>query len=186
MRVELRESEGAPTPTDPLTTQPVREVGMATRNATSIVDLAWAAGFLEGEGSFYARDGSAKVSAGQVQKAPLERLHKLFGGHIWLKTAPTSLSSTPIWIWYLSSRRSAAVMMTLYAFMSPKRKQEIEKALAEWSSARNIRSAGSIACIRGHSITGDNAAQVKGRTYPVCRACRIANKQAWRKRTGKT
>lgn len=181
MRVELRESEGAPTPTDPLTTQPMREVGMATRNATSIVDLAWAAGFLEGEGSFGINGGSARVTAAQVQKEPLDRMHRLFGGHLWLKQ-PNGVGNQPIWVWYVNSRRSAAVMMTLYSFMSPKRKLEIEFALSEWRSARNMKSAGSLVCTRGHSITGDNAVQVPSRTFPMCRACRIINKRSWREK----
>lgn len=47
----------------------------------SLVQLGWAAGFLEGEGSF-TNGGSPCVSAGQVQREPLERLSALFGGRI--------------------------------------------------------------------------------------------------------
>src|SRR5262249_16159364 len=44
-------------------------------------DLRWAAGFLEGEGSFSCRS-SLQVCATQVQTWPLERLRDLFGGAI--------------------------------------------------------------------------------------------------------
>lgn len=44
----------------------------------STLQLAWAAGFIEGEGSF-----SNTVTAAQVQKEPIERLHALFGGRIY-------------------------------------------------------------------------------------------------------
>lgn len=47
-------------------------------------DLAWAAGFLEGEGSFCIRsNGRWFLGAGQVDREPLERLQALFGGNIY-------------------------------------------------------------------------------------------------------
>jgi hypothetical protein len=50
------------------------------------IQVAWAAGFLDGEGYFGAsrRDDSYKpeVTAAQVRREPLERLVDLFGGHI--------------------------------------------------------------------------------------------------------
>jgi len=44
------------------------------------LDIAWVAGFLEGEGNFHADElRSVSISASQVQRAPLERLQALFG-----------------------------------------------------------------------------------------------------------
>lgn len=150
---------------------------------TNITDLAWAAGFLEGEGSFGCHGGSTRVSAGQVQKEPLDRLSKLFGGKMWLKQ-PTGMSTKPIWIWYLKSKRSAAVMMTLYSFMSPKRKTEIEGALDVWKNSRVMRDAGSTHCMNGHEISGNNARFIASRKYPTCRICTNKVRKEWRKRTG--
>jgi hypothetical protein len=50
-------------------------------------ELAWAAGFLEGEGCFSITLALGRylkffVSAGQVEPAPLYRLHSSFGGHV--------------------------------------------------------------------------------------------------------
>src|SRR5439155_26696382 len=53
----------------------------------TIRDLEWAAGFLEGEGAFGAygnppRARYPRVSASQVNPAPLLRLQQIFGGRI--------------------------------------------------------------------------------------------------------
>jgi len=154
---------------------------MADKNSISIRDLAWAAGFLEGEGSFGCHGGTTRVSAGQVQKEPLDRLVKLFGGRMWLKP-PTGMGKHPVWTWVIPGKRSAAVMMTIYTFMSQRRKEQIESALSVWRNSRRLRDPGSVTCLRGHSITGTNAVVVPGRTYPICRMCKNSVRQAWRKR----
>lgn len=145
----------------------------------TVPQLAWAAGFLEGEGSFGAHGGTPRVSAGQVQKEPLDRLAAMFGGHMWIKHPKENVkirSAQPIWIWSLNSRRSAAVMMTLYSFMSPVRKAQIESSIKTWKAAKSMKQAGSRLCLRGHLIEGDNAYFSSGRTYPQCKACKTANK----------
>lgn len=153
----------------------------------TVTQLAWAAGFLEGEGSFGNHGGTPRVSAAQVQKEPLDRLAAMFGGHMWLKENGSGFpNSKPLWTWTLNKQRSAEVMMTLFSFMSPKRKDEIEAALKAWKAARSVRKAGGKKCLRGHSIEGDNAMHIHGRTYPTCRTCKNAVRQEWRKRTGKT
>lgn len=146
----------------------------------AVREIAWAAGFLEGEGSFGVNSGCPRVSAGQVQKEPLERLQRMFGGHMWLKEPKSGFGSKPIWIWALN-RGSAGVMMTLYTFMSPKRRGEIEASLDVWKKARRIRLAGEAICLRGHQITGDNAVKAPSRKYPVCRICKNLARRAWRK-----
>ena len=47
----------------------------------SVRNLAWAAGFLEGEAGF----GRGLISVGQVQRWPLEELQTMFGGRIYLR-----------------------------------------------------------------------------------------------------
>src|SRR3990167_4926258 len=48
----------------------------------SMKDLHWAAGFIEGEGSFMKHGNSVTVCAAQVQLEPLERLQQFFGGRL--------------------------------------------------------------------------------------------------------
>lgn len=50
----------------------------------SVKDIAWAAGFLEGEGWFgYTKTGYAIVEAKQVEQKPLVKLYHLFEGALY-------------------------------------------------------------------------------------------------------
>ena len=101
-----------------------------------IKDIHWIAGFLEGEGTFgyYDCNNSLTVQAPQVQKEPLERLQKLLGGRIQYRDRREKNPKwSPCYIWDARpNARSAGIMMTLYPLMSPKRKDQIKKALFKW------------------------------------------------------
>ena len=91
-------------------------------------DLGWAAGFLEGEGSFNRR-GCERVSAVQVNKEPVDRLLALFGGATvqYERKHPVW---KPTWQWYISGSRARGVMMTLFPLLSHKRQDQIRHAIA--------------------------------------------------------
>lgn len=102
----------------------------------TLQDIAWAAGFLEGEGYFGATQGSngygvSRVSAVQQQKWPLEKLQKLFGGTI--SARPAYRSTKPYFRWYIHQARARGVMMTIYSFMSVRRQEQIRDVLSKWS-----------------------------------------------------
>ncbi len=134
------------------------------------LDLAWAAGFMEGEGSFSSHgNNSAVVSAAQVQKQPIDKLQNLFGGYV-RRRFTKGFSSKPIWVWTLPARRSIEVMMTLYILMSPKRQSEIVVALNKWKAQKRIlRSHKSNICGNGHELTENNVYMVGH--YRKCRSC---------------
>ena len=97
----------------------------------TIRDLEWAAGFLEGEGHFRStkgRFGTQQCHATQVQREPLERLLRLFGGVIHGHTKPTTTHQRS-WRWWTTGSRARGVMMTLYSLMSTRRKEQIRVAL---------------------------------------------------------
>lgn len=112
--------------------QLANKVAKATKSPT-LADLAWAAGFLEGEGHFAGSYSKTQtVRACQVQREPLERLQAVFGGNIperkyWNYAA--AHNSQPIYRWSISGARARGVMMTLFTFMSPWRQQQILTAL---------------------------------------------------------
>ena len=147
----------------------------------STLHLAWAAGFMEGEGSFsHSLKQSPKVSAAQVQREPVERLQKLFGGKITQRRT-RGFSKQPIWVWTISARRSVEVMMTLYVLMSPRRQEQIRQTLDRWKAQKRIlRSHGSKVCGNGHDLVGGNVYISKGRLH--CRACRLRAKRDSRAR----
>lgn len=95
-----------------------------------LIDIAWAAGFLEGEGSFSYAKTTPRVEAPQNQVEPLLRLQKLFGGAIY-KSSPTA-KNNKISTWSICGKPAAGVMMALWVLMSPWRKVQIEYALSEW------------------------------------------------------
>jgi hypothetical protein len=147
----------------------------------STLDIAWAAGFIEGEGCFSQTGTSAQVTAAQVQKEPIERLQRIFGGTVTQRQT-RGFSEKAIWIWRLNVTRSVQVMMTLYVLMSPKRKREIELSLERWKANKRIlRSHGSTTCTKGHSLLGYNGLRVgPDRQYVHCRICKNARKRELR------
>lgn len=96
---------------------------------SSPADIAWAAGFLEGEGSFAAKRRALAVygeaSAPQVNLEPLERLQAMFGGSI----RPAAGGS--IFVWRACGELGRAVMRAVYPWMSKRRQAQIERSMPE-------------------------------------------------------
>jgi len=101
----------------------------------STADIHWAAGFLEGEGSFnLTKKMQVGITCGQNEQEPLVKLQQLFGGSLRQRGTIARGSTVRLWVWQLWCRRGAGVMMTLYPLMSMRRKEQIEKALTGWKS----------------------------------------------------
>ena len=106
-----------------------RTAQKAAANPTSY-DLHWAAGFLEGEGCFFAKYSTQKgkryhtecVSANQVNPEPLPKLLSMFGGHIRLDRYGRN---QPIHVWYCHGARALGVMQTLLPLLSTKKREQI-------------------------------------------------------------
>ena len=120
-----------------------RLIEIAPRNGAPLMvhDLYWAAGFLEGEGWFgWSKQGKGKpvITCSQVQREPLDRLMRIFGSNIYERKAQTlakhPLGKGPMWCWQTSGRKAAAIMMTLYSLMSPKRQTQIIESLDKWKA----------------------------------------------------
>src|SRR5262249_40360746 len=126
-----------------------RRVGEGISLITS-EQLYWAAGFLEGEGSFLASSAacrsrpnrktfSLRVVAMQVQTEPLERLQRMFGGKVCIHTDNRERRPnwSPCFKWIVHGTRAAAIMLTLWSIMSPRRKRQIEDAIVKWKTNRS-------------------------------------------------
>lgn len=132
--------------------------------------LEWVAGFLEGEGSFTLHS-SLQVSAAQVQLWPLQKLQRIFGGKIFTNKAKRA-DQEPCSQWYLYGSRAAAVMMTVYVLMSPRRQAQIEAALAKWKT-KPVYQAMRKTCPRGHEYRRDK----RQRSCNVCQRERYQSKR---------
>lgn len=100
-------------------------------SAPSIADIAWAAGFLEGEGNFRAQRGPGsleQVRASQVNEEPLLRLVALFGGSL-IQGSRKNPKHSPFRSWETCAARARGVMMTVYPFLSERKKAQVRVAL---------------------------------------------------------
>ena len=91
----------------------------------SVVQIAWAAGLYEGEGSVHGANGH-QVSLMQKDTWILRRLQEFFGGTLRLKLNGPGKS---ISAWTLSGARARGFLMTIYKFLSPRRQEQAMRAL---------------------------------------------------------
>ncbi len=94
-------------------------------------DLAWAAGFFDGEGSIYiARTGfyrertrvlyRLEVTVSQVDPRPLERLCRMFGGNIMVTGNPKHRAWAK---WRVHNHRAVWVLRLLLPYLLNKREE---------------------------------------------------------------
>ena len=155
-----------------------------TGYTATVKDIAWAAGFLEGEGCFTPggygrkRGSSPWIGAAQVQREPLERLQKMFGGSISKPALRKDPKHQPCQTWVLSARRAAGLMMTIYPLMSPRRKGQIEHSLSCWKE-RPVERKYRTHCPLKHEYTEANTYTYRGSRS--CRKCRNIKAKACHK-----
>lgn len=111
-------------------------------------DLAWAAGFLDADGTFGIRvtkSGSyyASVAAAQVDPSPIRKLIELFGGRMHIDRSAHRIKPTAAMEqhrWAISSRGSLATMKLVRPFMVVKCAQaDLAIALQEATSTTGGR-----------------------------------------------
>jgi|SRR5882672_4660970 len=142
-------------------------------------DLAWVTGFLEGEGSFQCKQRpkqSIRVNAVQVQRQPLERLVALLGGSIKPRR-PGKPTHSPCHTWELRGPSAAGLMMTLFTEMSPRRRGQIKRALAEWRKI-GFHPGKRPRCPKGHEYSPAEPYRTRNdRSLRVCVQCRRNNQR---------
>src|SRR6266550_401729 len=88
-------------------------------------DIAWAAGFYEGEGTCAYATRSEHAVVNQVEREPLDRLRRFFGGSIYAVKAHHRSKAS--FRWAAHGPRARGFLMTIYALLSAKRKAQIRK-----------------------------------------------------------
>ena len=92
-------------------------------------EVAWAAGFLEGEGMFLEKsDGARAVCANQVNPEPLQKLQALFGGSLGFQKQDPSVRRN-WWRWSIYGQRAIEVTSLVSPFLSSSRLERIPFAL---------------------------------------------------------
>lgn len=101
----------------------------SAEDTPTTADIAWAAGFLEGEGHFglnhrkLGRSASNVVRVTQKQLQPLFRLQRFFGGSV------KQARSDGYGEWRTYGARARGVMLTVFTFMSDNKKRDIVKSM---------------------------------------------------------
>lgn len=138
-------------------------------------DLYWAAGFLEGEGSFASSRTCPYVEASQVELEPLEKLLELFGGNIYYIDRATQKHNSPNWNnyyrWSIYGKKAVGVMLTLYSLMHSKRQGQIYKAVSGYNARpqRGDHYRVMTHCTHGHEYTEENTYMKS--TGRQCKTC---------------
>ena len=146
----------------------------------TVKHIAWAAGFLEGEGCFNS-GGRISVRASQVQPDPLYRIREIFGGNVTGPYPRKNPKHNAFYDWNRNGCHAIAMMMTVYPLMSPKRQASIRAAIQKWKKApgnpRLWLARGF--CKNGHDLTGSNyvvdAKSGRGR----CNECGIQSRRRY-------
>ena len=146
----------------------------------SLKDFSWAAGFIEGEGTFafVSKNNSPQVKVSQVQRQPLGWLEEMFGGNICPVDRDPQTAVRKAYTWNLCGPPAIGLMMTLYAFMTVRRRGQIDVVLEQWRKLP-VPARYRARCANGHLLFGDNL-YVDSRNKRTCRICkREKEKRYW-------
>src|SRR5438309_2462480 len=95
--------------------------------APTMLDIAWAAGIIEGEGCIVkSQKGYERVHVGQKHRWIVDRLQQLFGWRVGIYRHP---STRMYFQWQLSGPRARGLLYTIFTFLSPHKKNHVRKAL---------------------------------------------------------
>src|SRR2546428_4903120 len=87
----------------------------------TIEDVAWATGFLEGEGCFSFSRGGARIGVSQNQREPLEKLQRFFGGRIY-----EPYTTRHFYQWIVHGVLAKRVMGLVYSGLSEGKKTDVD------------------------------------------------------------
>jgi hypothetical protein len=143
-------------------------------------DLAWTAGFMDGEGHFNFQY-TPVATAAQNDRELLDRLRGLYGGTVRWDARPKQRNGG-IHSWTVCGQVAAGLMMTLFPMLSQKRRAQIRASLGAWrAKGRRIGEGRTRThCSRGHLY--DAVRSRRGRPPSrVCRQCAAMMQRAYRK-----
>ena len=147
-------------------------------------DVAWLAGFLEGEGWFGVKGGdtakrrSIGIHACSTDHDVLERARKIMQGRMNSKSPQPGRK--PAWELHVYGARAAGWMMTLYGFMGVRRRVRIREALRIWGEL-GLPARFRATCPQGHPCDGVEMAHGQPRAR-YCKRCAVERQLAYRAR----
>lgn len=104
-------------------------------NRPSMLDIAWAAGIYEGEGYVNGPPRSRYLTTEVIQLVQkdrwiLDKLAALFGGQVSLRKykKPEQVKYN-VFVWILTGCRARGFLMTIFTFLSPRRRTQVRGVL---------------------------------------------------------
>ena len=127
-------------------------------------EIAWLAGWLEGEGTFYFTDYMRKrttpklvIQVFSTDRDVIEKAAKLVDGHIYNvvpRQHPDGWNSAPGWRLSLERKPAYDLMKQILPFMGIRRSEQIRKAMESWENRRNKPIEKFCACGCGRKVFG--------------------------------
>jgi hypothetical protein len=123
---------------DPLDAVPVGHRRTAKKLSMSEADLAWLAGLLEGEGSFYASGSRAKngvmyrypqIKVSMTDRDVIERVAQMFGIKVSVNSREKRREAKQIYSAQINGSRAMELMQQLLPWMGKRRSQKIKELL---------------------------------------------------------
>ena len=137
-------------------------------------ELAWAAGFYDGEGTIWGRRNRSGIVAriAQNHRPPLERFRLAVLGRGRVTGPYQRRAGNPFWVWTASSfEDTQAVIAALWPFLCEPKRFQAYRELSGWLKPPHLRGG---VCKRGHNdwvIYGHHGRR-------GCRTCRRLRAQA--------
>lgn len=149
--------------------------------SVTVADIHWLAGFLDGEGCFQFHKNRCVVQVVQKDSWPLLKMQGLVGGRIY--QVKNSLNGRMYNALYVTGKRAAGLMMTVFAILSPRRQTKIAACLASWRLIRlrgkcNIKTH----CKNGHELNESTTFMKSDGSSRECSACSKMHKRNWYER----
>lgn len=144
-------------------------------------DIAWAAGLLEGEGTFryqYKQGTYAafNIAMGSRDKDVIDRMLALVPGS---RGHVTDLNGTPFYHWVLGRADCVIPFLnTIYPYMGTRRRNAIAEAIWDWWNTP-VGNKDKTHCKNGHEFTPENT--IKNPCDEGRRRCRICTTEARRR-----
>lgn len=134
------------------------------------IDIAWAAGFYEGEGhlSYRTGNGGPLVVINQCNKEPLDKLQALFGGQVY---GPKKVKGgrQDVYIWNLTKHtESRSFIYSIFPYLSDKKQKDTLDKIDRYADYLEINRA---YCRNGHYRTEKNT-YIGPNGHRRCRSCR--------------
>jgi DNA-binding CsgD family transcriptional regulator len=103
--------------------------------AVTMIDIAWLAGLVEGEGNIGINGRSFTIRIKMTDHDVILRAANLLGGKVY--PSPVPENRRPQWLTQIKGAAAAGWAMTLYPWLGVRRRQQVRDAIAHWRSQGN-------------------------------------------------